>query len=165
MARIRSIPDNALLPSSTGKFIIDSYRGQFRIRKWPRKAGKAKHPTLIATQQRFKDATHIMKFVDAKFVNQAMNIAKGKGVYPRDVLGHAILSGMADMIDEFGQVETVWKPILEEVVFQGCRVERTSNFNIAAATITSIPWQSAIIQTVPIWNIALPIGVVVSSAC
>jgi len=156
MVRIRDIPDPRQLPSSRGKYIIDTYRGKFRIRSWPRKAGPATNPYLQRIQQRFKEATHTMKFVDAKFVNQAIEIARGKGLYPRDVLGHAIMSGMVDMIDEFGQIETHWEPRLEQVMYQGCRVQRTSNLSVLAATTTPIPWQQAIIQTVPIFNLALP---------
>jgi len=156
MARTRDIPAPRQLPSSYGKYIIDTYRGQFRIRAWPRKVGKAKDPYLAAIQQRFKEATRTMKFVDAKFVNQAIEIARGKGLYPRDILGHAIMNGMADIIDQDGNVETMWKPELEEAVFQGCRVGRTSNLSVLAATLTPIPWQQPIIQTVPIFDLALP---------
>jgi len=156
MVRIRDIPDPRELPSARGRYIIDTYREKFRIRSWPRKAGPATNPYLQRIQQRFAEATRTMKYVDAKFVNQAINIARGKGLYPRDILGHAIMSGMADLIDEFGNVETHWEPVLEEAVFQGCRVGRTSNLNVLAATLTPIPWQAPIIQTVPIFDLATP---------
>jgi len=156
MAQIRSIPDYSLLPSSKGRFIVDTYRGKFRIRAWPKKRGPATSGPLKEIQRRFREATQVMKYCDAKFHNQAINIAKGNGIYPRDVLGHAILCGMVDMIDEYGQVETCWKPILEQAMYQGCRVQRTSNLSVLAATTTPIPWQQAIIQTVPIFDLALP---------
>jgi len=161
MATTRSIPDLMLLPSSTGKYIVDTYRGQFRIRAWPRKVGAAKSGNLKEIQRRFKEATALMKYVDANQVNQAMNIARGSGLYPRDILGHAILVGMIDMVDEEGNTITQWKPYLVKVMFQGCRINRNTNQTITAGAVTAISFNNPVIQTVPIWNIAAPTKFVV----
>jgi len=161
MARTRSIPDIALLPSSQGKYIIDTYRGQFRIRKWPRKVGAAKSGKLAEIQRRFKEASNTIKYADPNQVAQAIRTSANTGIYPRDLLGHAIMVGMADFIDENGQLITIWRPFLERVMFQGCRINRNTNQTIAAATITAISFNNPIIQTVPIWNIAAPTRFVV----
>jgi len=164
MAKTRNIPDNALFPSSYRRVIVDTYRGQFRLRGWPRKAGKAKAPALIASQENFRQTVKALKFIAGSQQATAINIAKGTGAYPRDMLMHFLNGGGYDLVDQAGNLIQRSVPMVYPVTFQGARVERTSNVAITANTPTKVTWQSPVLDTAMIWDASVPRRLTVPTA-
>ena len=161
MPKNRSARDKMMLPGTMGKFIVDTYRGQYRIRSWPKKRGTPTDPVQLSRIQRFADANRLAKFVNGNFWNLAHRVTKGTGLYPRDILVQAMLAGQYDIAKHDADLISYKAFFLEEAVFQGCTVQRNTGQAIAATTETAITWQSPIIQTVPIWNAATPTRLVV----
>lgn len=157
----RSRIDKMALPGTSGKFILDTYRGQYRMRSWPKKRGTPTDPVQLSRIQRFADANRLAKFVNGNFWALAHRVTKGSGLYPRDVLVQAMLAGQYDIALANGDLISYKEFFLEKAVFQGCTVQRTSGQVIGAGAETTITWQTPIIQTVPIWNPATPTRLVV----
>jgi len=145
-----------MLPGTMGKFIVDTYRGQYRIRSWPKKSGTPKDPVQLSRVQRFADANRLAKFINGNFWNLAHRVTKGTGLYPRDILVQAMLAGQYDIVRHDGDTISYKAFFLEEAVFQGCTVQRNSGQAITLNIETAITWQSPIIQTVPIWSASTP---------
>jgi len=152
----RSARDKMMLPGAFGNYIVDTWRGQYRVRKWPKKRGTPTDPVQLSRIARFADANRLAKFVNGNFWNLAHRVTKGTGLYPRDILVQAMLAGQYDIAHADGRLITYKQFFLESAVFQGCTVERTSGQAIAATTETAIIWQAPIIQTVPIWDAGTP---------
>lgn len=150
-----------MLPGTTDKFVVDTFRGQYRVRKWPKKRGYPTDPVQISRVERFADANRLAKFVNGNYWNLAYRVTKGTGLYPRDILVQSMLAGQYDIAMPNGDLLTYKEFFLEEAVFQGCSVQRNTGQAFLAATETPISWQNAIIQTVPIWTLAQPTRLVV----
>jgi len=145
-----------MLPGTIEKYVVDTWRGQYRVRKWPKKRGTPTDPVQLSRIQRFADANRLAKFVNGNFWNLAHRVTKGTGLYPRDILVQAMLAGQYDIAMPNGDLITYKEFFLEKAMYQGCRVTRTSNQAILGATETPITWQNADIQTVPMFNAGTP---------
>jgi len=152
----RSARDKMMLPGATGSYIVDTWRGQYRVRKWPKKRGTPTDPIQLSRIERFADANRLAKFLNGNFWNLAHRVTKGTGLYPRDILVQAILAGQYDIAMPDGRLLTQKQFFLEPAVFQGATVERTSGQAITASGNRVITWQNPIIQTVPIWDAGAP---------
>lgn len=144
------------LPGTSGAYVVDTWKGQYRVRKWPAKRGFPKDPIQASRVNRFADANRLAKFVNGNFWNLAHRLAQGTGLYPRDFLVQAMLTGHADVAREDGSLITYKEFFLEEAMFQGCTVQRTSGQVITSGGNRVITWQLPIIQTVPIWSAGAP---------
>jgi len=152
----RSARDKMMLPGAFGNYIVDTWRGQYRVRKWPKKRGTPTDPVQLSRIERFADANRLAKFVNGNFWNLAHRVTKGTGLYPRDILVQSMLAGQYDIAHADGRLITYKQFFLESAVFQGCTVERTSGQAIAASGNRVITWQNPVIQTVPIWDAGSP---------
>jgi len=157
----RSRRDKMVLPGTTGKFILDTFRGQYRMRSWPKKRGTPTDPVQLSRIERFAQANRMAKYINGNFWVLAHRVTKGSGLYPRDVLVQAMLAGQYDIAHADGHLITYKEFFLEKAVFQGCTVQRNTGQAIAASGNRVITWESPIIQTVPIWNAATPTRLVV----
>jgi len=161
MPKNRSAKDRMMLPGTIDRVVVCTVRGQYYVRKWPKKRGTPTDPVQLSRIKRFGDANRLAKFVRGGWWKQAIEQAKGTGLYPRDILVQAMLTGQADVAETNGDYISYKEFFLEEAVFQGCTVQRTAGQGIAINTETAIIWQTPIIQTVPIWNAATPTRLVV----
>ena len=161
MPKNRSAKDRMMLPGTIDRVVVCSVRGQYYVRKWPKKRGTPTDPVQLSRIKRFGDANRLAKFVRGGWWIQAMEQAKGSGLYPRDVLVQAMLVGQADVAETNGDYISYKEFFLEEAVFQGCTAQRTAGQAIGAGAETAIIWQQPIIQTVPILNPATPTRLVV----
>ena len=150
-----------MLPGTIDRVVVCTVRGQYYVRKWPKKRGTPTDPVQLSRIKRFGDANRLAKFIRGGWWQQAIEQAKGTGLYPRDILVQAMLTGQADVAETNGDYISYKEFFLEEAVFQGCTVQRTAGQGIAINTETAIIWQTPIIQTVPIWNPATPTRLVV----
>ncbi len=86
MAKLTSIPKKQRGPSHRGRVMIDTFNGTIRVRKWPTKTG----PPKSALQQRWVDwftqANRLAKYADDLTQRAAIELTRGTGQYPRDVI-------------------------------------------------------------------------------
>lgn len=144
------------LPGTSEKYVAYTWKGRYVVRKWPVKRGFPKDPIQASRVNRFADANRLAKFVNGNFWVKAHALAQGSGLYPRDFLVQAMLTGHADVVKDDGSLITYKEFFLEEAMFQGCTVQRTSGQVIASGGNRVITWQTPIIQTVPIWSAGAP---------
>jgi hypothetical protein len=156
MPKNRSAKDRMMLPGTIDRVVVDTFRGQYRVRKWPKKRGTPTDPVQLERIRRFAEANKLAKFVQGAIWIKAMKQAAGTGLYPRDVLVQAMLTGQADIAEANGDLISYKRWYLEAAVFQGARVERLSNNAYVATAAASVSWQTPVIQTVPIWSVGQP---------
>jgi len=66
--------------------MIDTFRGVLRVRKWPAKYGKPRSALQAWWVDWFKQANLLAKYADPMSQARAIEMTKGSGMYPRDVL-------------------------------------------------------------------------------
>lgn len=93
--------------SLRGVAMVDTIRGQVRIRKWPRKRGAPKSAAQRFWIDWFKQANYLAKYASALDVTNAMDITRGTMLYPRDVLLKAMRGSLYWWRDENGKK---WMP-------------------------------------------------------
>ncbi len=86
MAILKSIPRLRKLPSFRNVMMVDVVKGQLRVRKWPKKRGKAKSALQQYWIDWFTQANLLAKYADAASHSRAIEITRKSGLYPRDVL-------------------------------------------------------------------------------
>lgn len=156
MAKSRSLPFVPHLPAANKAFLLYNQRGQLRVTKWPAKRGKPKSVIVQSLNRRFASAIKTMKYADASQWAAAITMTKGTGLYPRDVLMKAMTAGWLEMVQPDGTTIQLARPELFTVTYQGARVQRTTGQAIPAATLTTMSWQSPIIDTATIWSASNP---------
>lgn len=156
MPRQRGIPDLRILPSMAGRFVTDTWRGQTRVRKWPKPAGKAKAPALIASQRAFKQASDLIKIIPASQYEMAIRMTKGSGLYPRDLLMATMRRGIMDILDHDGVVLHAAEKYLEEVMYQGARIEKNTIQAYTQPNAAVVTFQVPIIDSAFIWSASNP---------
>jgi hypothetical protein len=147
MATTRNIPNRLQYPGLGNELVFDTFRGRVRVRKWPKKRGTPKSKTVRLINSRFAQATYIGKRCDAGQVVTAMEAVKGSGLYPRDLLARYILNCPVVLLLPNGQSIEKEHPGVIPVSFQGARVERTSAQTLAAGVLTTLVWQTPVIDT------------------
>jgi hypothetical protein len=143
-------------PKLTGKFIVDTYRGQMRVRSWPRKRGKSKSQKVRNQNDWWKSAVALAKRVAPSQQKIAIEAVKQTGLYPRDVLLNAMSGGIFEPIRQDGQIIRMRKPFLEDVVFQGAILNLDSVKTLPVGVYTTIIWPLPVLDTAGLWSIANP---------
>jgi hypothetical protein len=146
MAKTRSIPEVAMYPRLKEQLIIDSFRGQVRIRKWPRKRGKPKSPAQLASIRAFTEANRLAKLADASQFASAIKLVKNSGLYPRDVMVSAMLRGFLQIHLLDGRVINPWPRTIEDINVQSGRILKTTNQAITAGSTITISFQNPVID-------------------
>ncbi len=90
------------MASIRGRLMIDTVRGVIRVRKWPRKRGPPKSESQRFWIDWFKQANLLAKYVDPIQQVRAIEMSKGTGVYPRDVLLMAMRGTLYTWADPSG---------------------------------------------------------------
>lgn len=162
MAKFTRIDPRALtLPSFQGRYMVDTFRGQVRLRAWPRKRGKSKSEAVLAQQDWFAQARRAIKFIDGRTMNTAIQGAKGSGLYPADIIMSALRFGLFDIEFTDGSIATVPPQKLERIVFQGARVDRDSPQGLSSGGWRVITWTQPVLQNPVMWTVGAPDWLVV----
>lgn len=66
--------------------MVDTVRGVLRVRAWPKKYGKARSALQQSWIDWFTQANRLAKYADGLSQARAIEMTKGSGMYPRDVL-------------------------------------------------------------------------------
>lgn len=156
MAVGRLLPTGTRGPSLRGSLVVYPWRGRLIARAWPKKRGRKLHPKVREQVEWFKEAVQLAKYADPESQRRAIEWSKGTGLYPRDLIVHAMAGNLLEFADEDGNVYKKLKFATETAVFQGARVVRTTTITIPANVTFVINWELPIIQTVSIWSPANP---------
>lgn len=86
MATIKPGPANRRGPAHTGRVIVDTYRGQIRVRSWPRKQTAAERAKKRDREEWFRQANILTKYVIPEQAIIAIEATRGTPFMPRDLL-------------------------------------------------------------------------------
>ena len=82
--------------------MVDVVRGVLRVRKWPAKRGPPRSEAQRYWVDWFKQANLLAKYADANSQRTAIQLTKGTGKYPRDLLLQAMRGRLYTWTDQFG---------------------------------------------------------------
>ncbi len=159
--KVRWNPKQQRFPALKGALVVDTFRGQIRVRKWPRKRGKPKSAVTRRQNKWFTAANRLAKRVWPDQISLAMVMTKGTGLYPRDLLLRQMSGGIYDLITSDG---VNYKPTSfprEAVVFQGAILENTVPQVLAASGWRILSWQLPVRDTMGMWSVAAPTGLTI----
>ena len=136
--------------------MVDTFRGQLRVRAWPRKRGR---PTSQVTRDQnkwFKEANEIARKVEPTQMNLAIEMTKGTGLYPRDLLLRQQAGGIYEVVFEDGTSPQYRRTFRETVVFQGIICDKTATQLVPVGGFHQIIWTLPILDTAGFWNAGAP---------
>ncbi len=103
MATLKEIKRNHRSESLRGSFMVDTVRGELRVRKWPRKRGRPTSAKQLWWIDWFKQANKLAKYVDAATARRAIQLTLGTGMYPRDIILSAMRGRLYNWVDQNGK--------------------------------------------------------------
>lgn len=156
MASITPDPNSTRPPAFSERVVFATYGGRMYARKWPRPAGPSPLPYQQETVQRFIDANKLAKISAPEQIIEAMKATKKTGLYPRDLLTKAMLTGLFDIVLPNGQIISRAPLTYEVPVFLGFRVYRSAALSLTAGVFTAISWDTAELNAIGLWNPATP---------
>jgi len=154
--KIRWDPKKQRFPGIHGKYLVDSSRGQLRVRKWPRKRGPSKSREVRIQNQWFKDANKLAKHCAASQQAQAIAMTLGTGLYPRDLLLKCMSGGIIEPVTAAGRVIQRKRKVVDPVSWQGFALNLQANWNIGIGTLGAPDWPLPTRDDLGFWSIANP---------
>lgn len=154
--RIRWRPGKQNFPAFHGRYIVDSSRGQLRIRKWPRKRGTPKSAKVRLQNAWFKNANMLAKHCAASQQVSAIEMTKGTGLYPRDLLLKCMSRGIIAPVTDDGRIIEYRRPRIDPVDFQGFMLRLTADQNVGVGAWGAPNWPLPVRDTAGFWNVAQP---------
>ena len=154
--KVRWDPRRQRFPGIQGKLMIDTYRGQIRVRSWPKKRGTPKSQAVRNQNTWFTGANDLAKRIEPTQQNLAIAMTKGTGLYPRDLILKQMSGGLYDIVFEDGTNPQYARPFRETVVFQGAILELTANQNIPVGVVHPITFPLPVRDTALFWSAANP---------
>ncbi len=152
--------------------MVDTFRGQIRVRKWPRKRGPPKSQVTRDQNTWFKQANDIAKRLEPTQQNLAIEMTKGTGLYPRDLLLRQQAGGIYEVSFEDGFSPVHRRYFRDTIMFQGASLTLTSTQAMPAGLNTKVTWPLPVLDTAGFWNagaptrLTIPAGIeVVELAC
>lgn len=151
--RIRWDPKGQRFPAFHGKYIVYADQGQLRVRSWPRKRGPSKSAAVRLQNAWFKDANRLAKHCAASQQIAAIEMTKGTGLYPRDLLLKSMGQGIIVPITADGLELQYRRPKVDPVSFQGFFLRLTADQNIGAGATAPINWPLPVMDTGAFWDV------------
>jgi len=102
--------------------------------------------------RRFVEAQRLAKQSSPEQWRIAMEMSKNTGLYPRDILTKAIMTGLLGSTFPDGSYIDRIQPSYEVPLFQGCSIYRTAAFAYTAAAVHWISWQAAEVNPLLMWD-------------
>lgn len=156
MARIRSYPGRQFYPRIKAKVMVDTFRGSTRIRAWPKPRGTPTDPYVRELNRWFTEANALAKKADPAIQKIAIEMSKGTGLYPRDLMLRAMSDGFVDIVRTDGTVLRQQRPFVEACVFNGFNARPTTNVNIGTGSLVEVQWPLPQIDTGGFYQPASP---------
>ncbi len=88
--------------------MVDTVRGVLRVRKWPKKRGTPKSELQRWWIDWFRQANLLAKYADGMAMARAIQMTKGSGLYPRDIILKAMRGRLYIWADQDGNK---WYPM------------------------------------------------------
>lgn len=154
--KVRWDPRRQRFPGIKGKLMVDTFRGQIRVRKWPRKRGEPKSQVTRDQNTWFKQANELARQVEPTQMNLAIAMTKGTGLYPRDLLLRQMAGGIYHIILADGTSPEHRRYFREAKMFQGAILELDADQALPAGVWTTIVWPLPILDTAGFWNAGQP---------
>lgn len=154
--KIRWTPGRQGFPGFSGRYIVDSVRGQMRVRKWPRKRGTPKSREVRIQNAWFTAANLIAKNCEPSQMAKAIAMTKGTGLYPRDLLLRCMAGGIIQPVTASGRVMQVMRKVVTPVSWQGFALNLNANWNIGIGVSGSPDWPLPIRDSLGFWSVASP---------
>jgi len=154
--KIRWDPKKQGFPGLSGRFILYSDRGQLRVRKWPRKRGTPKSAAVRLQNLWFTNANLLAKHCAASQQVTAIAMAKGTGLYPRDLLLKSMSRGMIAPVTESGRVLEYRRPRVDPVEFQGFTLRLSADLSIGTGGEFAPAWPLPVRDTSGFWDVVTP---------
>ena len=154
--RIRWDPKGARFPAFHGKYVLYANQGQLLIRSWPRKRGPSKSAAVRRQVAWFKDANRLAKHCAASQQVSAIEMTKGTGLYPRDLLLKCMSAGIIVPVTADGRELQFRRPRVEPVEFQGFSLALTANWTIGVGPTGAPDWPLPLRDTAAFWDVAQP---------
>ena len=154
--KVRWDPSQQRFPALAGKLVVDTYRGQMRVRAWPKKRGTPKSEKVRRQNAWFKDANELAKVIEPTQQNLAIAMTLGTGLYPRDLILRQMAGGMYEVISPDGQPILPRNRFREKVVFQGVALELLASQTLILNALTLITWPLPVLDTLGFWDVATP---------
>jgi hypothetical protein len=154
--KLRETPTGQQSPALSEGIIRYYDRGRWLTRRWPRKRHTPKSLYVQRQNQWFKEICALLKYAPGEEWEKAIEIAFHSGLYPKDILTSAAAGNMYDIYLEDGSEIQKYVPKVEEHVFTGCRLWRTTAQSIPANTWTAIQYQQALIDTSGFFDLSNP---------
>lgn len=136
--------------------MVDTYRGQIRLRAWPRNRGPSKSEKVRRLNDWFKGANKLAKVVEPTQQNMAIAMTKGTGLYPRDLILKQMAGGMYDLFQEDGRQILPRKRYREKVVFQGVILQLLITQALITNVLTPIVFPTPVLDTNGFYSPAAP---------
>ena len=127
-----------------------------RIRNWPRKRGPSKSAAVRLQNAWFKDANRLAKHCAASQQVAAIEMTKGTGLYPRDLLLKCMSGGIIAPITAEGRELQYRRQRVDPVAFQGFVLRLTADQNIGLSSFTPIIWPLPYRDTAGFWDVTQP---------
>jgi hypothetical protein len=159
--KVRWTPGSLRFPALKGRLIVDTYRGQMRVRAWPRKRGPSKSAEVRRQNQWFKEALALMGKVAPTQSALAIRMTLGTGLYPRDLLMRQMSGGIYDIIDEDGRNYKVRQRFRETKVFQGVILELAVMKTFTANIASFVTWPLPVLDTLGFWDVTQPDRIII----
>jgi len=102
MATLKGVSRSTRGESLSGKIMVDTVRGQLRVRAWPKKRGTPKSEAQLWWIDWFRQANKLAKYADAASLRRAIDITANSGMYPRDILLAAMRGRLYSWWDQTG---------------------------------------------------------------
>ena len=136
--------------------MIDVYRGQIRIRKWPRKRGTPKSQQVRDQNDWFRFANNAAKNSPAVMQIDAMEAVVGTGLYPRDWITKALGTGLIDILEPDGTIVRYEQKRIDTVSWQGFIIRPSVDFAIPTNVFFAPSWPVPVRDTGGFFSAASP---------
>lgn len=169
MAKITRIdPSNLRLPAYNGLYMVDTYRGQLRIRAWPKKRGTPKSAAVREQNDWFRKARQAVKFVPGSQMDIAIKATRHSGLYPADIIMSALRGNLIHIRTDDGYLMKPGAPKVEPIMFQGAYLRLDTNQSLPSSGWTAVSWPLPILNPAGMWDdtqptrLTIPNGVTVA---
>lgn len=152
----RANPGRLALPGLQGRFMVDTFRGTIRVRSWPKERGVTKNPIVKANQEWFGQARKVLKRADPEQRKLAMQMTKGTGLYPDDLLMMGMAGNLGPYERDDGHLFQKKRTDFEMPDFLGVVLNLDAPLSIGAGANAIPSWPLPVLDQGSWWNVSDP---------
>lgn len=135
---------------------MDSHFGKFRMRGWPNGRGLTLPPHTAYMNDWFRQVSFLTKRVAGPQMNIAIDLSKGTGLYPRDVLMKMMTRPMYKIGQPDGTTLLPQRQGIYPVAFQGAILQLTSPWAFTGGASRTVDWPVPVKDTAGMYDGIVP---------